>query len=38
LAYFKEFETKTEALKEELQLKKLHFASIERVVSNFQVE
>ncbi|MGO4904766.1 GIY-YIG nuclease family protein [Flavobacterium sp. W20_MBD1_R3] len=38
LAYFKEFETKIKALKEELQLKKPHFASIERVVSNFQAE
>lgn len=38
LVYFKEFETKTEALKEELRLKKLNAASIERLVSNFQIE
>ncbi|WP_165355308.1 GIY-YIG nuclease family protein [Flavobacterium petrolei] len=38
LVYFKEFETKTEALKEELRLKKLNVASIERLVSNFQIE
>jgi putative endonuclease len=38
LVYFKEFETKTEALKEELRLKKLNVASIERLVSGFQVE
>jgi putative endonuclease len=38
LVYFKEFETKTESLKEELRLKKLNVASIERLVSNFQIE
>jgi putative endonuclease len=38
LVYFKEFETKTEALKEELGLKKLNVTSIERLVSSFQVE
>jgi putative endonuclease len=38
LVYFKEFETKTEALKEELRLKKLNVASIERLLSSFQVE
>ena len=38
LVYFKEFETKTEALKEELRLKKLNTASIERLISSFQVE
>jgi putative endonuclease len=38
LVYFKEFETKTEALKEELRLKKLNVTSIERLVSSFQVE
>jgi putative endonuclease len=38
LVYFKEFEIKTEALKEELRLKKLNVASIERLLSSFQVE
>ncbi|MFV8360428.1 GIY-YIG nuclease family protein [Flavobacterium sp. LS1P3] len=38
LVYFKEFETKTEALKEELRLKKLNVTSIERLLSSFQVE
>ena len=36
LVYFKEFETKT--LKEELRLKKLNAASIERLIRSFQVE
>jgi putative endonuclease len=38
LVYFNEFETKTEALKEELRLKKLNVASIERLIRCFQVE
>ncbi|MGZ9735049.1 GIY-YIG nuclease family protein [Flavobacterium sp. GNP002] len=38
LVYFKELETKTEALKEELRLKKLNVASIERLISSFQVD
>ena len=38
LVYFKEFETKTEVLKEELRLKKLNVASIERLIRSFQVE
>ena len=37
LVYFKEFETKTVALQEELRLKKLNVASIERLINNFQV-
>ena len=37
LVYFKEFETKTLALKEELRLKKLNVSSIERLVKDFQI-